>query len=262
MEIEEKNYRLLKEKLNIDMDMLTSRDDMVIEKSARGEPTVRIGTRYIHSRHDPKGEAEKIITSAMDEGFDCWVFGGLGLGYHIEAFLALDKEAKAVIVEPDLSFLSAAAKCRSLEKIISSERVYLVLGPEPEAVSPCLNSLQCEKIKYFQIRSEYEIFPEFFEESKKAVARYVSRKEINNNTLKRFGKIWVKNLCDNLAEFTVSPGLVHLQDIFKSIPSLVLAGGTGLDSVLPHLEKLKKKYIIIAVDTSYRACLSYGVLPD
>ncbi|MDX9801743.1 MAG: DUF115 domain-containing protein, partial [Spirochaetia bacterium] len=58
------------------------------------------------------------------------------------------------------------------------------------------------------------------------------------------------------------PGLVHLQDIFKSIPSLVLAGGPGLDSVLPHLEKLKKKYLIIAVDTSYRACLSYGVLPD
>ncbi len=262
MEIEEKNYRLLKEKLNIDLNMLNFRDDMIVERSSKGEPTVRIGNRYIHSRHDPSGEARKIIASAMEEGFDCWVFGGLGLGYHLETFLELNKEAKAVIVEPELSFLSAAAKNRSLEKIISSDRVYFVLGPEPDAVSPCLNSLQCERIKYFQIRSEYELSPDFFEESKKAVARYVSRKEINNNTLKRFGKIWVKNLCDNLAEFTVSPGLVHLKDLFKSIPSLILAGGPGLDSVLPFLGELRKKYLLIAVDTSYRACFSFGVIPD
>jgi hypothetical protein len=121
------------------------------------------------------------------------------------------------------------------------------------------------------------VFPEYFDNVKKIVYAYISRKEINNNTLKRFGKSWVKNLSKNLMEFVFSPGLVHLQNIFKNknilplqnsggenaeIPALIIAGGPSLDNVIPHLLRLKDKYLVIAVDTSFRACIAAGLIPD
>ena len=236
--------------------------ELVIEHGKSALPTLRAGKRYIHSRHDPAGEASKIIEAANDGTYDCWIFGGFGLGYHIEAFLEACDEAAVIVVEPEPGFLAAAAKSRNLEKILSSEKVFFITSENPEAIVPFLNSMQYERIRYFQLRSVYEYNTVYFENLKKAVAGYVSRKEINNNTLKRFGNLWVKNLSDNLRDFSVSPGLVHLAGKFRGMPALILAGGPGLDQVIPRLKEFHSRYLVIAVDTSLRACLLGGIIPD
>lgn len=275
------NSALFKEQLGMDLDEIASafekegensnslftisKEPIVIEKSRKeGFPTARVGEKYIHSKYDPLGEAEKIISPTFDQYFDCFIIGGFGLGYHLEKFLELDKtgEIKVIVVEPDISFLKVAAKVRSLEKVINPKNVYYLFGSPPEAVSSLLGTLQCEKIKYFQLRSEWELNKEYFQQVQKSITEYVARKEINNNTLNRFGKLWVKNLSANLLEFSLSPALMHLKEFFKNIPALIIAGGPGLDEVLPFLKQLRERFLLIAVDTSFRACLNIGVSPD
>lgn len=275
------NSALFKERLGIELDEIASaiekegennhnlfpisEEPIVIEQSRKeGYPTARVGQKYIHSKYDPLGEAEKIISTAFDNYFDCFIIGGFGLGYHLEKFLELDKtgKIKVIVVEPDISFLKAAAKVRSLEKVINPEQVYYLFASPPEAVASLLGSLQCEKIKYFQLRSEWELNKEYFGQVQKSITEYVARKEINNNTLNRFGKLWVKNLSANLSEFSLSPALIHLKELFKNIPALIIAGGPGLDEVLPFLKQLRERFLLIAVDTSFRACLNAGVSPD
>ena len=46
------------------------------------------------------------------------------------------------------------------------------------------------------------------------------------------------------------------------LPVLILAAGPSLEEILPHLAELKKRCIIVAVDTVLRACLKNGVEPD
>ena len=267
MDISEKNYKLLFDKLGIEKEKLSLNKDIIIEKSAKGEPTVKIGNSYIHSKYDPAGEAAKVIGAShaahdADAACDCWVFGGFGLGYYIESFLAINDNAKIIIVEPEISLLAAAAQARDLEKIINSDRIYFLIGVEPETVSSILNTMQFEKINYFQVISEYSINQDYFDKLKKAVLSYISRREVNNNTLRRFGKLWVKNLSQNLSEFALFPGLIDIQNIFSGIPALIVAGGPSLDAIFPHFKQLAQKYLIIAVDTSFNASVRAGVIPD
>jgi hypothetical protein len=148
MDIFEQNYKLLLEKLGIDITSFSLREGITIEKSAKGEPTVKAGDSYIHSKYDPIAEARKVISAAQGKKYDCWVFGGFGLGYYVESFLDTNDDAKIIIVEPEISLLAAAAQARDLEKIICSDRIFFVISTEPETVSSILSAKQFEKINY------------------------------------------------------------------------------------------------------------------
>ena len=48
----------------------------------------------------------------------------------------------------------------------------------------------------------------------------------------------------------------------RKIPSVVCAAGPTLETVLPYLNKIKNKAVIIAVDTALRSLLRYNIEPD
>ena len=265
MSIREKNKEILLKYYNLDIEKYTQtvkENRYKTEISRKGEVTVSVAGKYIHSRYDPEGEADKIIKMSAETSSDCWVFGGFGLGYHLEAFIRNTDDVKAVVAEPDTDLFIKAVEEKDLSEILMSGRIILMIGAEAESVISTLNMFQFEKIKYFQIRSEYEINSEYFEKLKDNVASYISRKDVNNNTLIRFGKLWVKNLLLNLPVFSVSQGINSLTGKFDNIPALILAGGPGLDKSLIHLRSYREKCIVIAVDTSLSAALRYGVEPD
>ena len=265
MSITEKNHAILRDYYNLDPGNLGSsveNKSYTVETTRRGFKTVSVNGKYIHSRYDPVSEAEKIIKMSADSSSDCWVFGGFGLGYYIEAFLKYTETVKAVVVEPDPELFRIAADEIDLSGMLMSGRIILLIGAESSSVIPTLNMFQFEKIKYFQIRSEYELNTDYFEKLKDSVASYISRKDVNNNTLIRFGKLWVKNLLFNLPVFANSPGIDSIKERFKGLPALILAGGPGLDKSLENLKSYREKCLIIAVDTSLSAALRYGVEPD
>ncbi len=265
MSIREKNRDILLKYYNLDPDILVSEGTSAGYETSltrKGDITVSVDGKYIHSRYDPVSEAEKIIKMSSDSSCDCWVFGGFGLGYHIEAFLRNNENGKAVVVEPDPVLFRTAAEVRDLSDILFSGRVILVIGADPGSVVSTLNMFQFEKIKYFQIRSEYEINSVYFDSLKDSVASYISRKDVNNNTLVRFGKLWVKNLLLNLPVFASSPGIDSIKGKFENIPALIIAGGPGLDKSIINLKKYREKCLVIAVDTSMSAVLRYGIEPD
>ena len=166
MSIREKNKEILLNYYNLDIEKIApslSENRYKTEISRKGEPTVSAGGKYIHSRYDPAGEADKIIKMSADTSSDCWVFGGFGLGYHLEAFLKYTDDVKAVAAEPDKELFLKAVEERDLSEILLSGRIILMIGADAESVVSTLNMFQFEKIKYFQIRSEYEISSEYFE---------------------------------------------------------------------------------------------------
>jgi hypothetical protein len=108
----------------------------------------------------------------------------------------------------------------------------------------------------------YVLDYEYYKEIDRIVHHFVSRKEVNTATLKKFGKLWVRNLIRNLTILPTAMDVGVLSGIFGDYPVLLLAAGPSLDNVLPYMDELQKRFIIVAVDTSAAAIMNAGYLPD
>ena len=91
---------------------------------------------------------------------------------------------------------------------------------------------------------------------------WLLRRDININTLNRFGRLWVRNLARNMSSFLEHPGVGSLAGLFKGIPALVVAGGPSLDAIIGLLPEISLRAVVIAVNTVVKPCLETGVEPD
>lgn len=225
-----------------------------------GCPTWRAGGRWVYSRHDPVIEARRIIEREVPKSTDVCVFENFGLGYHVEAFLALLPRARAIVVEPDIGWFRSALEARDLTAVLASARVTFLLASPAEMLHPIVGD--ASSLQVVRIRALAEKDRDYFRSVSEELQSVSARRDVNKNTLARFGKRWVRNLIRNIHLIPRSGGVGSLRGGFAGIPAIVLAAGPSLDEVLPHLRELRERFLLIAVDTSYRAALEAGVAPD
>ena len=95
--------------------------ELVVHESSSGEPTLRQGDRYYHSRYRPREEAERLAASAgLREGAPVLVVG-LGLGYLPQ--LLAERGHTVAVVEPD-----AAVARLALEGPLPIQDLLLSIG--------------------------------------------------------------------------------------------------------------------------------------
>ena len=236
--------------------------ELAIVPAATGASTALLGGAYVHSRYDPVREARRLLALEVQPETSSALFLGLGLGYLPEAFLALHPGRPLAVVEPEPALFVQALASRDLTALLSSPDVSWFLGEEPEAVIMGLDALPLSRLAVLRLRPLYLRRLAYYRKLELLVRSLLDRKEVNLNTLRRFGRLWVRNLLENLEEFVRAPGVSRLQGLFTGIPALVLAAGPSLESVLGHLGELRTRLLLVAVDTSYPLCLRAGVEPD
>lgn len=80
-----------------------------------GMPTIQVNkddrSRFLHSKYDPKSEAEKFIEQFQENmgDYDHVLFYGVGLGYHIEAFTKRNPMFNFSIYEPKINIFKLYA---------------------------------------------------------------------------------------------------------------------------------------------------------
>lgn len=239
----------------------TGPGELTVEESASGVPTARVRGTYVHSRHDPAHHARRVVDAGVGENASTIVILGFGLGYRVEAALDARPEASVVVVIDSVADLATAVSTRDLQDVLGNERLVLLVVPEPHAVVHALrNHADGELAVLGAVHAAGT--REYWQEVEAAIATFRQRREINRNTLIRFGKLWVRNLSRNIAVFAASRPVKDLAGIAAGLPALVLGAGPTLDDVLPHLISLRERMIIIAVDTALGPCLDAGVDPD
>lgn len=227
-----------------------------------GAPTAVLNGVYLHSRHDPIREAERLVQHQLPSDGGTCVFLGFGLGYHVEAYLRHNPTGTAIVAEPDVPAFWAAVQARDLTAAFPHGRTSLLLGTTPEAVMQALEQVGARRVEVFQLRSVYQHHADYFDRAGVVIRSYLSRREVNVNTLKRFGRLWVRNLARNLPVLARARRVEDLATRFSGFPALLVAAGPSLDRIVPHLRELRRRLLIIAVDTSLRACVGAGVDPD
>ncbi len=217
---------------------------------------------YVHSKYDPKREAAGVLKEQDLEGITAAVFFGFGLGYMVECFLDLHPGIPALVVEPDMPFFLAALASRDLTHIICSDLVDFLIGTDPDPLAARLEQLPAAGLHVVRLRSVYDKDKDFYEHVDTLLQSFAARKLVNISTMDRFGKLWVRNLFQNVDILLRFPGVRSLEGLFQGIPALTLSAGPSLDEVLPSIQALKQRMLLVAVDTALKPCLACGVEPD
>ncbi|MBI9105158.1 MAG: motility associated factor glycosyltransferase family protein [Spirochaetales bacterium] len=233
-----------------------------LTETAAGLPGAKIDGNWIHSSRNPEREAEKLIRNSLKSGKGLCMIYGFGLGYHIEAVMKTFPELSILIIEPDPPLFLKALCAKDFSQIITSGRTGFLLDVKPSVIQGVLSSYSKAGIQSLKLRALYDRHLDYYEQIDDEVKAFISKKETNMNTLNRFGKAWVRNLFRNVELFSEARDAGLWYGKFSGFPALVLAAGPSLDDILPVLNSLREKYVIICVDTSLRAVLESGIAPD
>lgn len=237
-------------------------EDLIISISKSGLPTATVNGKFIHSNREPVREAEKLIGLEIPKNTSACIVEGFGLGYYVDAILTLRPDIPIVIVEPSGERFLKALEARNFKNIFTSPMTSLLIGNESESIRHILPGLPKGSIQIFKHRSLYELDTEYYKEIDTLIQHFISRRDVNTATLKKFGELWVRNLISNLDYLPEAGDVGELSGLFSNLPVLLLAAGPSLDKILPYLDNLYKRFIIVAVDTSAAVLIESGYTPD
>jgi len=227
-----------------------------------GAPTAVRDGLTMHSRRDPPREAAAQVTAAFNGSETAVLAFGFGLGYGVEAVRARFPAVPILVLEPDARMFRAALDSRDLSGMLEDERILFLVARPPEEISSLLASLPLGAPGFLRLRPAVQRSPSWFRAAEEIVRSWLLRRDININTLSRFGRLWVRNLVRNVGTFADAPGIARLEGLFQGMPCLVLAGGPSLDNVVPHLRALSRKMVLVSVNTPLKRCRDEGVEPD
>ena len=273
MEALKRLYPLLAEELDKAGDDIAP-DDLAIEAAASGEPTLAYRDIYVHSKRDPRREAQRLVdsTASSSSGGGPAVILGFGLGY-TAAILAeklnadADGDRPIIVVEKHPAILKKALHARDLGAFLSKNRLVFVLGGSGEGITGALSLFKGSPgvpPLVIQNRALTGMDGDWYAGVEERIKTWNSRTTVNRATQKRFGKRWVRNLSQNLRAVRDIPGISRLEGILNGgdIPVFLAAAGPTLDAAGPVLNEIALRCVTVAVDTSLRFFLSRRVDPD
>jgi len=230
-----------------------------------GAPTARWRGRLVHSAYDPRGEARRLVEAALPPGTDTAVILGSGLLYAAEEALATAGVGRVIVCEAEAPRLVASLAARDLRSLLADGRLSWMAGGEAGALLLALESAEGGGRRLAGLvgqKALEDLDPAWYGEVRAAFDRFAAKEAINENTLRRFGRLWVRNLARNAGPMASLPGIATLAERFAGLPALVLAAGPGLDLVLPRLAELRERLLLVVVDTALRSLLAAGTEPD
>ncbi len=229
-------------------------------RARSGAPSARTESTWLHSRYDPEAEGRLIAAEAVATGPDLVIALGLGLGYAVKA--VMEAGVSVVAIEVDETWLAALLRAADLAPVIADERCALILCPGGRGLGDFLDDASPRSIAVIENRAMLAAFPEAAQALKEQVERYRLRDEINAATLRRFGRLWVRNLSRNVLAAASSPGVSALAGRLSGLPALVVAAGPSLDELLDSFPRIAQRFVVICVDTALRSVLRTGLQPD
>lgn len=264
------NLKLFKQRFSqlydfIDVENILNKidnEDVEVLKCKNNQFTLKENNLFLHSLYNPQREADKIIEECNNKNFDAAFFYGFGLGYTLHSFVKKFPNKYLVIVEPSPIRFLLALKYFDWTEIFSHNYLVCLISAPQQNVINLEEQLGIDNCVFFSLPAHTQHNQQYFAELKELTKRNRNKKEINQNTQKKFAKLWTSNTWKNRFFYSTLNGIQELKDCAKNKKCVILAAGPSLDEVLPYLKIIKKKSILICVDTALKSCLAVGVEPD
>ncbi len=237
-----------------------------ISFTKEGLPLLAVRGIQLQSKYNPEREAIRALDDPASgfSSFAC-IFSGMGLAYYCLEYVKRFPRALFVIVEPDINIFLLCMKHQNLMPLFESKKALFLIGLSPEDCATAIDEMQESlffKLPLFSPPALSKANPEWFSLFHESLRRKSEKRNINLNTLRRFGSLWLKNMVKNKKELSARQGIASLKGAFEGFPALLIAAGPTLDDNLHLLSELREKCVVIAADTALRVCLRLNIEPD
>ena len=238
-------------------------------RARNGEISGKERGAALHSLYNPSREALNAVSQAEVASKGTGVFLGTGLGWQIIEFAKKYGEKKLVVIEPDVLHLFAAMCVLDWEAVFKHESLILAIGCPLESVLGLLEDTSKVNVGntgvsdafVFDIPAFTAHAAAYFNNVRSIIKRNQRKNEINAATLKKFGKLWVRNSMKNLLQMSRCEGIAGFENK-APLPFLILGAGPSLESIIPHLAELKKRMVVVCVETALATLLRHNFEPD
>ncbi len=213
------------------------------------------------SMYNPQREAEQ-FAQLLNEGFN--VIVGYASGLHVKESLSQHKNGKIIVVEKNTETIHFLL---SNKDIIIPKHIHLCTVEELDSVIineyfPPIDG----NFSVVPLRSWVEANPTTFEDIKIRVQSTLKDISADVSTQAHFGKLWHRNIIQNLSICEQS-GYARLLDIRKSqFPTaktaFIAGAGPGLEDCFNELKTNREQYYIISTDTAYHSLTEQGIVSD
>ena len=225
----------------------------------------------LHSSYNPQKEAFNAVNTVEVAQKGTTVFYGFGLGYHLVEWSKVYKDKKLIVIEPEIEHFLAALALTDLSEVFNVENLVFAVSCQCDQVISLLENGQKFNIGnsgildcfFFDIPAFSNHAKEYFEQLKQLVKRNIQKNKINTATFKKFGKRWCKNSIKNIVQYSKHEGIgIFCDKASDGLPFLIVGAGPSVNEILPFLSVIKKKCIIICVETVLWAFIKANVEPD
>jgi hypothetical protein len=226
--------------------------------------TIQQGKRpvAVHSKFDPQKEAVRFIDGVDTKTHNLFVVIGFGYGYHVQQLLAhAAPDALVLVVERDYEMIRSALTERDLTQLLSDERLILLVDPDEDKIATALQGRSSRSVAFVTHRGSFQIDQDYYSNISRIMKSYLSSKEVNIATLAKFEKLWTLNCAKNSCYHVSRPGAGIFYDRFSKVAGVVIGAGPSLRDSLQFLKENQNSMVLIALDTSYKILLDYGIEP-
>ena len=219
------------------------------------------GTLPLHSKYNPLKEAQQLIAQ-FPKDKTAAVFCSFGLGYAPIQFALQYPTLPLIIIEPDVRYVSQSFETVDWSPVLTHSQVIFALNASSAEAVSLIERFGISNVQIYESANQTQHAADYYAELTQTLNRAKQKENINTNTLERFAKLWLRNSCKNLPFMAKCDGVKKFMNTNTALPFVILAAGPSLATVLPYLAELKKRCILVCVDTSLHACLNAGVEPD
>ncbi len=241
-----------------------------------GAPDGNFNLRYTRSPHQardlwayppggPSVEMDRCLSRIDEDQEVLVVFIGFGLGY--EALSILENRPSVchiVIIEPSLDHFFSALHVCDFSNLFDSPKVDVFLGPvDVQGVSEVVrDDLVIKDAKIFRHLPSLDWQPELYKMADQTVFSLLNDYNVAGATMLKAGPVYFRNRFDNLSQLRHMHSLEALTGVFEDRPAVLVAAGPSLDEDIHRLRDIRKKCVLICVDSALSVLLEEGIMPD
>lgn len=233
----------------------------VVESKAK-VLTVKENGKYWHSFYSPQREASSLVTNTECKEKSTIVFCSFGLGYGVLEACKNFPEKTIILIEPDVNYALFSFFFTDFSELFSHEKLITLFGAETQQVIQILEQEGFDNCHFIKNQNQIEHEKNYFDAIETLIKRNKQKQQINENTYKRFGQLWIKNTSKNFLQTRENSGINFLKNSAKGKSACVIAAGPTLATILPYLQEIQKRCILICVDTALKSVLHYGITPE
>ena len=242
-----------------------------VKPSKAGDITATENGLVLHSTYNPVREAAGAVAQAEVEAKGTTVFFGFGLGYHIiewaKKYGTSDK--KLVVIEPDAAHFFASLSLLDWSQVFKVEQLIIALACPAENILGLIEDQSKVNIGntgvsdafFFKIPAFTAHAQNYFDTINTIIERNIQKNKINEATLKKFGKLWCRNSVNNIKQLANCSFIFSLKNKTE-FPFLIIGAGPSLQKIIPVLNELKKRMIVVCVETALHTLLENHIEPD